>query len=323
MKIKLPIFSLRSLKEASGWLILILGLLFYVGGYVLLYHKTWMSQTWPNVEFWANVSVSIGDILLISGVLGFLSGMAQWKGIFIDELTNLIYGKEMLSKRVDLKVIWENTTKQMFKNKFRCIHRDILDTMSHYLPDDNEISYYDNFTDDIVVKWVDRDRGIINTLETMSFDIVAESTDSVDYEVLSISTVRDTSKDPKDCIKHTIYVDGRKLDDLTSSYQRDGDKVIMTTKTRLAGAKRYVFKFIIDKTYCIYEDFTIGYKTKRYIHNLHVSMLLDDGIEAEFLARGEYEPFREVKNTKQNIIMAHTGVILPKQGFVFALQPTK
>lgn len=202
-------------------------------------------------------------------------------------------------------------------------NRDILDTMSHYLPDDNEISYYDNFTDDIVVKWVDRDRGIINTLETMSFDIVAESTDSVDYEVLSISTVRDTSKDPKDCIKHTIYVDGRKLDDLTSSYQRDGDKVIMTTKTRLAGAKRYVFKFIIDKTYCIYEDFTIGYKTKRYIHNLHVSMLLDDGIEAEFLARGEYEPFREVKNTKQNIIMAHTGVILPKQGFVFALQPTK
>lgn len=322
MKIKLPIFSRQSLFDASGWIALILGLIFYIGGYSLQYNAETLKTEfhWDKVGFWAGFIINIGDILLVGGVVGFLTSMAQWKGILIEELTNLIYGKELLSRRADLKNIWENITKQLFKNKFLCIHREILDTISHYLPNDNEISYYDNFTEDITVKWVDKTNGIISTTEIMAFDIIAESKAHVDYDVCSRTKYCSLAGEPKDTVKHTIYLNEQIFETPDTEIKLENDDVIAKTTIPLDGAKKYRFKFLIEKTYCIFNDFYISYRAKRFIHNMHISLLLDDGISAEFIERGQFEPFTEVKKTKRHIIMSHDGVILPKQGFVFALK---
>lgn len=313
-------FSKESLRESSGWIAFVLGLICYLLGNIVIYFQSDIAQLWEKCAFWANLLISIGDILLIGGVVGFLTSVAQWKGVFTEELTNVVYGKELLSKRIDLKTIWENTTKQMFKYKFHCIHREILDAMSKYLPNKNEISYYDNFTEDIVVKWVDKPQGLISTTETMVFDIIAETEDNVEYSVKSTTIIPEHIGRPEDCVRHRIYIDESEYTSAETTHNRVGlAEVIMESKLNLRGAKRYHFKFVIEKTYCIHDDYTIAYKAKRYIHNMHVSLLLDEGINANFFDRGSFEPFQEVKNTKQNIIMTHSGVILPKQGFIFAL----
>lgn len=320
MKIKIPMFSKQSLMESSGWIVFIIGLIAYVSGYIILYNKFEISQLWNNAEYWANLFISIGDILLVGGVVGFLTSVAQWKGVFTEELTNVIYGKELLSKRTDLKTIWENTTKQMFKYKFHCIHREILDTMSHYLPNENEISYYDNFIEDISVRWLDREKGIVQTTEVMSFDIIAESEAVLNYPVFTKTTISPEIGKPEECVKHTIFLDGVEFIKAETKHRRCGEDVIMETSIPLGGAKKYHFKFIIEKKYDLNKDFTICYGAKRYIHTMHVSLLLDEGISAEFIDRGEFKSFTEVKKSKQNIIIAHTGVILPRQGFIFALK---
>lgn len=314
-------FSKDSLKEASGWIAFILGLISYLMGHIFIYYQDDIIPLWSKCLFWANLFISLGDILLIGGVVGFLTSVAQWKGVFTEELTNVVYGKELLSKRIDLKTIWENTTKQMFKNKFHCIHREILDAMSKYLPNKNEISYYDNFTEDIVVKWVDKAKGLISTTETMVFDIIAETVEAVEYSVKSTTIIPEHIGRPEDCVRHRIYINDTEYNSAETSHRRVGTaEVIMESKLNLSGAKRYHFKFVIEKTYCIHDDYTIAYKARRYIHNMHISLLLDEGINANFFDRGSFDPFQEVKNTKQNtIIMVHSGVILPKQGFIFAL----
>lgn len=321
MKIKLPIFTKQSFIEGAGWIALMFGLLFYIGGYVLLYWAEWfkVNSACQRMDFWANLVINVGDILLVGGVVGFLTSVAQWKGIISQELTNIIYGKELLSKRADLELIWENVTKQLFKNKFRPIHRDILDSINHYLPTDNEISYYDNFSEDITVKWEDKDNGIVITTEIMSFDIIAESESEIDYSVYSRTIVNPALGEPKDCVRHTIFLNDEECTQVNTTHERKGVFVVMNTSMQLKGSKKYHFKFIIEKKYNLKDDYYIAYKAKRYIHNMHVSLLLDEGMSAEFIERGEYDPFIEVKNTKQNIIMDHSGVILPHQGFVFAL----
>lgn len=320
MKLKLPMFSKDSLKESSGWIAFIIGLICYVFGNIIIYFQSDIAQLWVKCAFWANLFVSIGDILLIGGVVVFLTSVAQWKGVFTEELTNVVYGKELLSKRIDLKTIWENTTKQMFKYKFHRIHREILDTMSHYLPNENEISYYDNFIEDISVRWLDREKGIVQTTEVMSFDIIAESEAVLNYPVFSKTTISPEIGKPEECVKHTIFLDGSEFIKAETKHRRCGEDVIMETSIPLGGAKKYHFKFIIDKKYDLNKDFTICYGAQRYVHTMRISLLLDDGISAEFIDRGEFEPFKEIKKSKHNIIIAHSGVILPKQGFMFALK---
>lgn len=326
MKIfKAPIFTKQTFIDGAGWIALIIGGLSYIVGHIIVYYSDWLSQntSWNNdhIKFWADLAISIGDILLVGGVVGFLTSAAQWKGIIVQELTNIVYGKDFLSKRADLKIIWENVTKQLFKHKFKHIHRDILDSISHYLPTtDNEICYYDNFTEDITVKWEDKDACIVKTTEIMSFDIIAESEAKVDYSVYSRTVINQEIGSPKDCVRHTILLNEEVYSQATTNHERDGEYVVMNTVMQLQGSKKYHFKFIIEKKYNLKDDFTIAYKAKRYIHNMHVSLLLDEGISAEFLDRGEFEPFCEVKKTKQNIIMDHSGVILPHQGFIFALK---
>lgn len=322
---KAPIFTKQSFIDGVGWIALIFGGLFYIGGHIILYYSDWLSQTtsWTidHIKFWSGLAISIGDILLVGGVVGFLTSAAQWKGIIVQELTNIVYGKELLSKRSDLKAIWENVTKQLFKNKFKHIHRDILDSISHYLPTtDNEICYYDNFTEDISVTWEDKDACIVKTTEIMSFDIIAESEAEVDYTVRSKTVINPQIGKPEDCVRHTIHLNEQEYTQAVTNHERSGIFVVMNTSLQLKGSKKYHFKFTIEKKYNLKEDFTIAYKAKRYIHNMHVSLLLDEGISAEFIERGEYEPFCEVKKTKQNIIMDHSGVILPHQGFIFALK---
>lgn len=151
---KNKIFSISTFRGGAGWFCLIAGLICYGFGYFAFD---------GNDSVWHEIVIKVGDVLIIGVVLGYLTNAAQFLGIFKSELQDIIYGKDFLEKRKDIKQIWETISKIMFKNKFPTIHKDLLNTVNSYLPKD-EASYYNDFETHTAIEWVNKNDGQLKSL---------------------------------------------------------------------------------------------------------------------------------------------------------------
>lgn len=109
--------SPQSLKKGLAWLILAVGLVLYIIGFLLL----------PTHSIWKEVALKVGDVLVIGVILGYLTNLTSTFHVFREELENIIYGKEFLKKRNDISDVWGNVSEQMFENKFPEIHGEFLE----------------------------------------------------------------------------------------------------------------------------------------------------------------------------------------------------
>jgi hypothetical protein len=55
---------------------------------------------------------------------------------------------------------------------------------------------------------------------------------------------------------------------------------------------------------------------------MKVCLDLHENINATFLERGTQNQFETIKKSKNRIEMKYKGIVLPKQGYIFALQTT-
>lgn len=305
-------FSKYTFKQSIGWLMALIGLVFYAIGYYCKYINP--------AAFWTDIFIKIGDVLIIGVVVGYLTGVAQWSGIFKKEIQDIIYGKEFLNKRNDIESLWYNVTKQMFKFKFADIHKDLLATLRNTLPGEDDISYYEDYDADTKVEWVDPKSGLIKSIDTFAMYIVAESDKAFSYPIKSWTIANEQSS--KTDYKETLNVclDGITLNNLKSTQTRDGNEICSETNIPLQGKKRYFLQYTREKTYNINEDYYIGFKAKYLTKNLKVSLELPEDIEAVFIERGTSDEFKNVKNSKNHIKKVYKGVIFPKQGYIFALK---
>ena len=170
-------FSGKSFKQSIGWIIAILGVLCYFIGYY--FKSIYDSSIWPDFI------IKAADVMIIGVVVGYLTGIAQWAGIFKKEIQDIIYGKEFLQKRNDIETIWYNVTKQMFKSKFADIHKNMLTALKSVLPSEDDISYYEDYDADSRIEWVDKDKGVIKCIDNYSMYIVVESEKQFDYVIIS------------------------------------------------------------------------------------------------------------------------------------------
>lgn len=93
-------FSKENLKKSVGWIILIIGIFMYVIGFAFM----------ESGSIGHQICIKIADILVIGAVVGYLTGVAQWSGIFKKELQDVIYAKSFLGNRQDIEDIWHKTT---------------------------------------------------------------------------------------------------------------------------------------------------------------------------------------------------------------------
>lgn len=292
----------------------LIGIGAYVAGYIWKYPD--------NDIIWADLLIKLGDVLIIGVVVGYLTSVAQWSGIFKREIQDIVFGKEFLNKRNDIEDIWYNVTKQMFKFKFSDIHKDMLSALRQTLPKEDDISYYEDYDADTKVEWVDKEKGVIKSIDTFALYIVAESEKEFSYP---IKTWTITDDDNPENISHSIKVcvDGNTLSELVTTATREGDEICSETLIPLKGKKRYFLQYTREKIYNINEDFYIAYRAKYITKNLKVSLELPDDIEALFVERGTTAEFMNVKNSKHHIKKSYKGVIFPKQGYIFALKYTQ
>lgn len=293
----------------------LIGIGAYIGGYTWKY----LQSDVQSYVIWSDLLIKLGDVLIIGVVVGYLTSVAQWSGIFKKEIQDIVFGKEFLNKRNDIEDIWYRVTKQMFKFKFSDIHRDMLDALRQILPKEDDISYYEDYDADTKVEWVDRERGLIKSIDTFAIFIVTESEKEFSYPIKSWTiTDDDDNENIRQSIK--VCVDGKTMSDLKTSTKREGDEICSETLIPLKGKKRYFLQYTREKIYNINEDYYIAYRAKYITKNLKVSLELPDDIEALFVERGTTNEFLNVKNSKHHIKKSYKGVIFPKQGYIFALK---
>lgn len=305
-------FSKFSLKQSVGWIIAFAGIVFYAIGF---YFKSQKPE-----EIWPDFFIKAADVAIIGVVVGYLTGIAQWAGIFKKEIQDIVYGKEFMGKRNDIESIWFNVSKQMFKFKFADIHKKMLSALKEILPSENDISYYEDYDADSKIEWVDRDKGIIRCIDCFSMYIVTESEKKFDYTLTGWLVEDEDQGHEMSSETLEVTVDGNPMENLKTDVSKEGNEIKRETKIPLSGKKRYFLQYTRKQQYCIFDDYYIAYKAKYITNGLKVSLELPEDIEAIFIERGTVHDFQNVKNSKSHIKKLYKGVIFPKQGYIFALK---
>lgn len=304
---KTDLLSYKHFRSGSAWIILILGILFYCFGYFYI----------DSTSCWREVVIKIADVLVIGVILGYLSNAAQFLGIFKQDLQDIIYGKDFVKKRKDLYPLWETLSKELFKNKFPSIHKALLNVINNYFPKD-EISYYNDYERHTTIEWINKDKGIIKVTDYISFELIADSTDSFLYPIKTWTRVINDEVYQDKMIEFLVNRSCIEIEESNSVKYKD--EICLEQKIKLEGSTKYEIQYTREKIYNINEDYYIGFRANYIVNKLRVYLNLPEDIEAMFICRGTQYDFEDVKthSTKQ-IDKKYKGIILPRQGYVFAL----
>lgn len=304
------VLSYKYFRSGSAWIFFILGIILYYIGYF---------QIDPQ-SVWKEIFIKIGDVFVIGVILGYLSNAAQFLGIFKQDLQDIIYGKEFLMQRKVLTPLWETVSKQMFKNKFPSIHKELLRTIKGYFPE-NEVSFYNDYESHITIEWVDSFKGIVRVTDSISFELIADSTHKFEYPFKTWTRVKENSIYQNKFTELTV--NGVEPSILGNREYQDNGAICHEQKVLLKGATKYEIRYKREKIYNINEDYYIGFRAKYIVNRLRVCLDYPDDIDVIFTCRGTQLDFEDVNNSKRRIEKKYKGIILPRQGYIFALQKIK
>lgn len=103
----------------------------------------------------------------------------------------------------------------------------------------------------------------------------------------------------------------------------DGDDICHEYQIPFKGSNRYSIRYTRIKKYDLNADFYIGFRAKYIVNRLRVSLDYPEDLDVIFTCRGTQDDFEDVKKTKRCIEKKYKGVILPRQGFLFAIRILK
>lgn len=95
------------------------------------------------------------------------------------------------------------------------------------------------------------------------------------------------------------------------------------TTVDFARKYKYEIKYTREKTYNIDDDYYVGFRAKYIVNKLRVCLDLPNEIEAIFTCRGTQKDFEDVGNNVNRIEKRYRGIVLPRQGYIFALKRKK
>lgn len=303
------ILSTNNFRTGIAWVFLIVGISLYIAGFFFIKENS----------VWNKISIKIADVLVIGVVLGFVTNAAQFIGIFKQDLQDIIYGKEFIKQRKDIYPLWENLSKELFKNKFPTLHKELLKTINRYLPKD-EVSFYNDYEIHTSIEWVDKEKGIIKATDIVSFDLMSETTDRIVYPIKNWTIIKNEYEFTNQITQ--ISVNGNKkcqMKDIGISKDMDGS-ICQEQQLILEGNTKYEIKYTREKTYNIEDDYYVGFRAKYIVNGLRVCLDLPDGIFAIFICRGTQMDFTDINSRNNRHEKRYRGIVLPRQGYIFSLK---
>lgn len=303
------ILSTNNFRTGAAWLFLIVGICLYVVGFFLIDDKS----------AWSKIAIKVADVLVIGVVLGFITNAAQFIGIFKQDLQDIIYGKEFIRQRKDIYPLWENISKELFKNKFPTLHKELLKTINGYFPKD-DVSYYNDYEIHTSIEWIDKEKGIIKVTDKVSFDLISETTDKIPYPIKTWTKIKNKQEYTNRITQ--ITVNGNKPNEIRYIGEKQDieGSLCQEQQITLQGNTKYEIKYTREKTYNINDDYYVGFRAKYIVNKLRVCLDLPNEIDAIFTCRGTQNEFDDISNNDNRIEKKYRGLILPRQGYIFALK---
>lgn len=302
------LLRLGTLKKASAWILLIIGIGLMMIAYFFLQDP------------WRGLCLRIADILLVGVITGYLVNVARFMNAYKEALQDVIYAKTFLNKRNDLKTVWENISKLLFKEKFNAISGKLLNTVKDcYFPVDSSI-YYNEMEITHIVEWQDKDKGLIKVTDCFSFTLISDTTKKVTVPMTTWINVGSLSEG-----EYSINMEKFLVNNNNISYKADPEKTGNQYKhdcsAEVSGRKNYSIEQERTKVYSLFDDNYIAYRARYIINNLNVTLQYPEDINAEFIPRGTTKDFEAGKTKLKGRIISqrYTGIVLPKQGYIFLL----
>lgn len=311
------IFPIESMKKYSAWFCVAFGVLSYLVAFI------WTDNESKSHE----IALQAGNVLLCGGVLGLLTTVAQSMGVFKEELAAVLsdhlYEDKCLENRKDIESLWRKVSTIVYGNRFKKINDDLLDAIKEYLPKE-KVSYYYKYNIHTSVKWKHDDHGASGELEVtdvVSFTLAAKNKDEFCHPIKMWTPVKG-SNDYRTEITE-IKLDGEDIEGTDAECdETDGEQLHRIEKRlRLAGKTKYPIKYKRTSVYNIKNDNTLGFNAEYIVNDLTVSLSLPEELSATFVNCGTLKKF-SIGNSDGDRQMErkYEGIILPKQGYVFALQ---
>lgn len=314
-------FILRSYKHTIVWLIPIIGVL----GYIMAY-SGWIGEAEPlcNYYKYRDIAIKISDVLIIGGVVGFLTNSAQFLGVFKNELEGIIYSTKMLSLRKDISEIWKNASTAMFEKKFPDISEDLFDMIKNNYICKDEYSYYDNYKTITDVNWDDDEKKFLKVTDQIIYDLVTEKEGVIEITIKAwIDGVKNLRKDSDYYCTLKCFINDKEYQvEKKENFHENGniyETIFVLHINNKNNKEKYVVKMTRERRYLFSEDFDISFRARYIVKNMDITLNIPDDLNARFLARGTTDDFISVKNTKTEKNYIYKGLVLQRQGYTFAL----
>lgn len=286
--------------------------------YVVLFFFT--EDTAASQNFISKIIEKIGDLFILGAFLGLVTNTSRFMSIFRDVTFKELLSENNLLKRKDLWEIWERVSKLMFKNRYPSISTKILKIIKEgYFPN-KEKGYYDNYTVEHSLEFVDDEHIYVKLTETVRFTYVTDSTSKFDFEQKPRCRKLDAQDHQTRVSLISYKVNGVDVTDKTVTRTvLEGHNLTLYITQKLMGATRYNIEIKQEKVYKFDDDYDISFIPRRITNNLMANLRYPDDIYVNFIALGTIGEYQETL-VHNNFEIRYNGVILPKQGYSFLLR---
>lgn len=304
--------SFGSLKSGIAWFMLFVGVACYVIGYAFLSKDNLIRE----------IVLKIADVLVIGVVVGYVTNVADFFGVFKKDLQDIIYSDRFIKRQKNIRPIWEKVSKEMLKEKFPAIHKDLFSIILDNYICENESSYYENYKVTTYITWDSPDRKFIKVCDHITFELVSEGGKSITIPFITWLNVANANDNPDNndyYSKFSCKIDGVEVKPKIEVNTCNGYK--QTCLVKVDGKKnRYVIVQKREKRYDFDSDYDISFRARYIVKNITVILNHPEDMVANFICRGTTGDFEEVKNDETVAEYFYKGLLLQRQGYIFALR---
>lgn len=307
------LYTKQTFKMAQSWLIPIIGIL----GYLLAYSNVLKVDKNTN-----DIIIKFADVLVIGGFVGFLTNSAQFFGLYKNELEKIIFSTEYISTKNNVGEMWRKISKIMFEEKFHNISEDLFNIIEQHYICKEEYSYYDNYRIITDVKWNDNKKEYINVVDNINFNLVTEKKGDIEISFSTwMSGIKSLDDDSNYKCEFKCKINNKDCVGKREYKQEENACLIIDTITIHNSKEKNIYDVNIrrERQYKFELDYDISFRCKFIIKDMAITLNLPSDIKASFICRGTPNNFIKVKDNQTNKEYLYKGLILQRQGYIFAL----
>lgn len=275
------------------------------------------NTTYPKLFL---VCSKLADILLISGILSFLTSTLEYIGVFKNALKEVVYEAKFLENRKDIDKIWEEVSKVLFKATFPKLHHCLFDVIRKtYFPKDG-VTYYENVLESTEIRYDLNNPNYIIVTEELSLNIHSFNSNEIEFTIGNI--IENSGSDNLSYIKLlSCEIDGKDVKDqcIVEEIKDDINRKNEISAIKMSGKNKYFLKRKIEKRYNLNYDNFIGYRAKWLVNNMRVQVFHPSDMNINFVERGTTNDFKLIKKREDYLEYQYNGLILRRQGYIMIL----